>query len=174
MGRIEEDGQFSTAGLPPGRYSIAPIGGASFPQTGWDPVWKHESVRIGDRVIGSIEVQDTDVTGVLITFSDSARSTELSGMVRDGAGRARPDATIYVFAANPQDRVGGALREVRPGRTGRYVVSNLPPRDYFIAAVIDEATELWREVAFLEKLSGSAVRATLAAADSKVVDLVVR
>ena len=64
--------------------------------------------------------------------------------------------------------------EVRAGRTGRYVVSNLPPRDYFVAAVIDEATELWREVAFLEKLSGSAVRATLAAADNKVVDLVVR
>jgi hypothetical protein len=63
---------------------------------------------------------------------------------------------------------------VRPGRTGRYVVSNLPPREYLIAAVVDEATELWRELAFLEMLSGSAVRATLAGAESKTVDLVVR
>ena len=175
MARIEEDGRFRTAGLPPGRYGIAPMTGLALAQTGgWDPVWKQESVRIGDRVIGRIEIQDADVTGVIITFSDSARPTELSGTVRDGAGRARPDATIYVFPANRQDWAGGALREVRPGRAGRYVISNLPPRDYFIAAVIDEATELWREVTFLEKLSASAVRATLAVADNKVVDLVVR
>jgi hypothetical protein len=173
VARIEQDGQFSTVGLPPGRYGIIPMTGFGLSHTGgWDPVWKQESVRIGDRVIGSIEVQEADVTGVLITFSDSA-PTELSGTVRDSSGRARPDATIYVFPANRQDWGGGA-REIRPGRTGRYVASNLPPRDYFIAAVIDDATELWREVTFLEKLSGSAVRTTLAASDSKVVDLIVR
>ena len=175
VARIEEDGRFSTAGLPPGRYGIGPMTGFGLAQTGgWDPVWKLESVRLGDRAIGRIEIQDADVTGVIITFSDSARPTELSGTVRDGAGRARPDATIYVFPTNREDWAGGALREVRPGRTGRYVVSNLPPRDYFIAAVTDEAMELWREVTFLEKLSASAVRATLAAADSRVVNLVVR
>jgi hypothetical protein len=176
MGRIEEDGRFRTAGLPPGRYGIVPMTGAFLPGSGgWDPVWKHESMRIGERLVtGSIEIVDKDVTGVIVTFSDSLRPTQLSGEVRDRSGRVRPDATIYVFPVNLQDRAGGALREVRPGRTGRYVVSNLPPREYLIAAVVDEATELWRELAFLEMLSGSAVRATLAGAESKTVDLVVR
>ena len=175
VARIEEDGRFSTAGLPPGRYALVPMTGYGLAQTGgWDPVWKQESMRIGDRGIGRIELQDADVTGVILTFSDSARPTELSGTVRDGAGRARPDATIYVFPTNRQDWAGGAPREVRPGRTGRYVVSNLPPRDYFIAAVIDEATELWREVSFLEKLSASAVRATVSSGETRSLDLKVR
>ena len=130
VARVEEDGQFSTVRLPPGRYRIMPMTGFGPPQTGgWDPVWKQESVRIGGRVIGRIEVQDADVTGVLITFL-GFRSY---GAVRNGARQrrpARPDATIYVFPANRQDWVGGA-REVRPGRSGRYVVSNLPPWDHY-------------------------------------------
>ena len=140
----------------------------------WDPAWRQESLRLGDRLVTSIEIQDQgkDVTGVVITFSD-ARPTELSGVVRDGAGRVRPDATIYAFPANRQDWPGAA-REVRPGRSGRFVISSLPPREYFLAAVTDEATELWREIAFLEKLSLSAARVTLAPSDTKVVNLSVR
>jgi hypothetical protein len=172
--RIEADGQFAIAGLPPGRYNILPLTGSFLHTGGWDPVWKQESIRIGDSRIGAIDLADTDVTNIVITFSDSPRSTELSGIVRDSSGRARPDATIYVFPAGQKDWVGGALREVRPGRSGRYSVSMLPPGDYFIAAVIDEATELWREIEFLEKLSGSASRVTMAAAESKVVNLTIR
>ena len=89
VARVEEDGQFSTVGLPPGRHSIMPMTGFGPPQTGgWDPVWKQESVRIGGRVIGRIEVQDADVTGVLITFF-GFRSY---GAVRHGARQRRPRA----------------------------------------------------------------------------------
>jgi hypothetical protein len=172
--RIEAAGRFSTVGLPPGKYGLMVMTSGFLQGGGWDPVWRQESLRLGDRIVTSIEVQDQDkdVTGVVITFSD-ARPTELSGLVRDGTGRVRPDATIYAFPANRQDWPGGA-REVRPGRSGRYVISSLPPREYFLAAVTDEATELWREIAFLEKLSGSAARVTVAPAESKIVNLTVR
>ena len=174
VGRIEADGRFSTAGLPPGRYGIVPMTGMFMHVSGgWDATWKPVGTRIGDQVVGSIEVQDADVTGVTITFSDSYRATEVTGLVRDASGRTRPDATIYIFPADVRDWMTSA-REVRPGRSGTFVISNLPPREYSIAAVIDEATELWREKAFLEKLSAFALRVTLVAGQTQTIDLTVR
>ncbi len=175
VARIEADRRFSTVGLPPGKYGLMVMaGGFGILQGGtWDPAWRQESLRFGDRRITSIEVpdQNKDVSGVVITFSD-ARPTELSGAVRDGTGRVRPDATIYVFPVNRQDWSGA--REIRPGRSGRYVAASLPPREYFVAAVTDEATELWRENAFLEKLTLSAARVTIAPSENTVVNLSVR
>jgi protocatechuate 3,4-dioxygenase beta subunit len=177
VGRIEETGEFSTAGLPPGRYNLAVMAHGLIRMTGgWYSAWRQESVSAGGRAVGSVEVLDADVTGVIVRFSDSP-GTELSGLVRDAAGRLQSDATIYVFPADRRHWVGGSLgplREVRPGRTGRYTVSGLPPGEYLVAAVLDEATELWRDPAFLEKLSASAVRTTLTVSERKVVDVAVR
>ncbi len=169
--RIEADGRFSTVGLPPGKYSVVLLTGAFLQSRGWDPIWRQQSFTLDNRAISSIDVEDKDVSGIVVTFSD-ARPTELSGAVHDGTGRVRPDATIYVFPVNRQDWSGA--REVRPGRSGRYVASSLPPREYFVAAVTDEATELWREHAFLEKLTLSAARVTIAPSENKVVNLSVR
>jgi hypothetical protein len=178
VARIETDGTFTTVGLPPGTYSLAAMTGAIGGMGGrWDAAWRPEATRIAGRntVGDAIELGDADVTGVSLTFTDSIRPTELSGIVREATGRPRPDATIYVFPVKPELRPGTVRsRELRPGRTGRYSISDLPPLEYFVVATIDDVGELWREQTYLAKLSATASRVTLAAGESKTLDLTVR
>ena len=167
IGRVEADGRFSTVGLPPGRYSVVLLNTDFMMSTAaWDPPWRLITSGAG------IEIADADVTGITYTFTDepSKFTTRISGLVRDAAGTLRPDVTIYVFPTNEDAWARGALREVRPGRTGRYLVPDLPAGEYFVAMATD-ATDLWREIEYLKRLRASAQRVTLAAGEIRTLDL---
>ena len=134
-------GKFTIAGVTPGRYRIngsAP----STPTPGSGPAapW-----RLGSAVVKGRDILDfpldvapgDDITGAVVTFTDATQ--EISGSLQDASGRPAPDYTIVVFAA---DKATGrpsraAIRTARPATDGKFTVTNLPPGDYRMAAVVD-------------------------------------
>jgi hypothetical protein len=159
-GRVAADGTFRTFGYPAGRY-IANVLSSSIPAG-----WSIRSIVAGGRDISveAIELSDADVGGVTITFTD--KTTELSGSV---IGQKGPDpaAEVVVFPADSMawKDVGVVARRGRVERvsnTGSFVISGLPPGDYFVAAVPGTLPGDRQDPALLASLMRDALRVTLA------------
>ncbi len=163
-GRVEPGGQFTTMGVPPGRYLLrvnAPRG------------WTLRSAIINGQDISDtpIELRDGDASGVVITFTD--RPSDLSGTVTSAGGQPDGSAAVIVFpvdrgawtntGANPR-----RLKNVRAARDGSYSIPNLPAGDYFAAAVPDATTSEWQSVEFLTALSRGATRMTIGEGEKKM------
>jgi hypothetical protein len=113
-------------------------------------------------------------TAPSITWSSRSRiPTELSGNLQTTDGAPTADYFIIVFATDRRYWIPSPRRSVmaRPASTGRYVVRNLPPGEYFVAAVTDVEQNQWFDPAFLEQLMPAATRITLAESERKVLDL---
>jgi hypothetical protein len=161
-GRIEANGLFRTVTVPPGRYFVRVDG---LPQG-----WYFRGAAIGGRDVTDepLEIQSEDIAGVTLTFT--GQQTELSGSVTDPNGAEDAAALVIVF---PTDRAGwinyGArprrLRSVRVTETGTFTIAGLPPGDYYVAAVRDEAADDWQRPEFLESISAGASRLRLADGD---------
>jgi hypothetical protein len=164
-GRIDPaTNQFNTYGLPGGRYFVR-IGGAP-------PGWTFKSAMYQGRDVSDVplELDSSDVTAVVITFTD--QPTELSGTAQGTRG-GDPDATILVF---PSDNTGWIntglnprrIRSVRSGPNGAYKIGGLPPGSYYVAAVPDELAADWQDPKLLEALARSATQVTLDDGEKKV------
>ena len=137
------------------------------------PGWAIKSVRAGDT-----DVTDTplvfggsDIDGIEIRLTD--RLTDVSGMVRDGRGRAMTDATVVLFADDP-GKWGPETRfvaVVRPDQSGRFTQRGLPAARYVAVAI--EYLEPGEETnpATLEQLRRIGTAFTLADAESKTLDV---
>ena len=111
-----------------------------------------------------------DVRDVVLTFTD--RPTELSGTLQTTAGTPAAEYFILVFPADrslwrPGQR---RLRTTRPATDGAFSVRDLPPGDYFVAALTD-LDPAWQTLAFLESLAGASVRITIRDGESVRQDL---
>ncbi len=166
-GRIESTGQFTTMGVPVGKYVLrvgAPskwtLQGASFNGT--------------DVVDSPIDLHDGDASGVVITFVD--RQSDVSGTVL--AANGSPDATATVLAF-PTDRsmwsgAGSAprrLKNARAGKDGSYQLGNLPPGEYFVVAIPEGAAGEWQNPDFLDTVSRTATRLRIEVGDKKTQSL---
>jgi hypothetical protein len=63
------------------------------------------------------------------------------------------------------------VQAVRPATDGGYRAADLPPGDYFVAAVRRAAPDAWLDPAFLERLVATAVRVTVGDGAPGTVDL---
>jgi hypothetical protein len=109
---------------------------------------------------------------LVITFSDSA--SELSGVVRTASGQPAPDYQIIAFTTDhtlwmPQSR---RIQSVRPSADGRYTIRNLPPGEYFLAAVDDVEPGEWFDSVFLQQVAGAATKVALADGEQTTQDLI--
>ena len=68
----------------------------------------------------------------------------------------------------PQSR---RIRTSRPGTDGKFTVTNLPPGEYRIAALVDIAPGEANDPAFLEQLLQASYQFTLRRGEKKVQDL---
>jgi hypothetical protein len=156
-GRVEATGQFTTMGVPAGKYFVR-VAGA--PQ-GWS--FRAAMFDGQDASDTPIEIGASDVTGVLLSFTD--RPTELRGQVAlDASAEA---VSVMVFPTDRERWVGyGAtprrLRTTRADRLGNFVFTNLPAGDYFIIAVPDKTAADWQSPKFLEEVALDATRLHLA------------
>ena len=156
---ISADGTFAAAGALPGPYILSP---RAFPLPGW-------SVKAATS--GGVDVNDLpidltrDVIDLVITMTDAPLAT-LNGTI---SGRPLPlaeDLTALVF---PSDRrywanptaASRRFRLVGIDRTGVFSVSGLPPGEYVVAVVPDDAAADWQEARRLEELARDADRVTL-------------
>jgi carboxypeptidase family protein len=162
------NGTFIITGAPPGNYKLA----ISSPPgtTGW-------SLR--SAIVEGIDALDhpftirpgLNIDNVIATFTD--RPTEVSGTLQAPTGTPTSDYFIIVFATD-QTYWGASSRRtamVRPSTNGRYTVRNLPPGEYFVAAVTDVEQGAWFDPAFLRALVQAATRIALTEGDRRTLDL---
>ena len=171
--QVDANGQFRITGVMPGRYRItgvAPLPPGSAPGQGWTLL---SAVARGKDVLDfPLEIGPNDeIADAVITFTDVTQ--EVNGSLQDATGRPAPDFTIVVFAADNRfwTTPSRRIRSTRPGTDGRFTVSNLPPGEYRIAALVDVAPGEINDPAFLEQLVAASVKVTLAEGERKTQDL---
>jgi protocatechuate 3,4-dioxygenase beta subunit len=175
--RIDKDGKFTFAGVPPGRYRLnTPFGMITIlPMANMlSGGWTLKSVMLGGRDIADapIEIRSgVDVPGVVVTFTD--QPSELSGSVTDASGRPTTGFPIIVFSTDRQYWTLGSRRvqTARPGTDGKYKVTGLPAGEYFVCAVTAVDRSEVYDPAFLEQLVPLAFKITMADGEKKVQDL---
>ena len=167
-GRVDENGTFTTMGVPAGKY-IVRVAGA--PQG-----WSLRDALHGGRDITStaIELTNDNATGVLLTFTD--KPTAINGTVRDASGNADARASVIVFPSDPALWVDTGssprrLRLVRAGQDGSYNIDGLPSGDYYVTAVDDAGTASWQDPVVLGQLSQSASQLRLLDGDARTMAL---
>jgi uncharacterized protein (DUF2141 family) len=173
MAQVDASGQFKITGVTPGRYRIsgvAPLAPGSGPGPGW--VLSSVVARGRDLLDFPVEIgPNEEIIDVTATFTDATQ--EVSGTLQDATGRAAPDYTIVVFAAENQywTTPSRRIRNTRPGTDGRFSLANLPPGEYRIAALVDVAPGEINDPAFLEQLVAASVKFTLAEGEKRTQDL---
>ena len=163
--RVDANGRFTIASVPPGRYRLT-AGGPN----GWFP----ESSMIAgqDALDFPFEVKgNQNVSGAVITFTD--KQTELSGTVTNARGEPAIEYTLVAFPADQRYWIGNSRRiqTARPATDGRYTWRNLPPGEYRIAPVLDVEPGMTTDPAFLQQLETTSLRITLQAGEKKVQDI---
>ena len=111
------------------------------------------------------------MAGLVVTLTD--RPTEISGIVKDAAGRPAPGFPIIVFSTDRNNWTTGSRRvlQARPSSDGQYRLVGLPAGEYYVAAVTDiDPTQLY-DPAFLQQLTASSFKITLADGEKKTQDL---
>jgi hypothetical protein len=135
---------------------------------GWAP--RSAIVNGTDAMDAPIEIRQ-GADGIVITFTD--HPTELSGLLQTPAGVAASDYFIIIFATDRAQWSAQSRRTVmaRPTNLGRYAVRNLPPGEYYLAAVTDVIQNEWFDPAFLESLVPASIRVTLGESERKMQDV---
>ena len=140
-GAILPDGSFVVGGLMAGAHILA-VEGLSYP---W--VMKSVTYRGQDITDAGLDIsgrqQRFDEVRVVITDVAS----EVSGIVRDAAGAAVPDATVLIVPLSETfwTRTGRRLGVLRTDAGGRYRVRGLPAGEYrAVASVEMDESEAYR------------------------------
>jgi hypothetical protein len=166
-GHPDENGEFATYGVPPGRYVVG-VGG---PPAGW--LLKSVMYQGRDVSDAAIELGTKDATGVVITYTD--RPSTIAGVVTERRGP-DPDAVVLVY---PIDQESWSLSGSVPRRmltararpSGEYAVTALPPGDYYVVAVKEDAIGDWQDPALLRALSRVAQQVRVIEGERKAVNL---
>jgi hypothetical protein len=166
-GTVDASGQFQIAGIIPDLYTLTTALAAA---SGW---WLKSAIVNGRDVADHLlDVPASgDITGAVLTFSD--RQTTLTGTLFTAAGQVAPNYFIAVF---PADRAlwrpgGRRIQSARSGTDGRWMLRNLPPGEYFVAALTDLGPEDLFDAALFDRLTAAAIRVTLADGEQKTQDL---
>ena len=138
---------------PPGRYFMGP--------PGLPAPWTVESITVGgrDATDAAFAIGDTDVTDVVITYTD--RPASLAGTVTLPQAAGDAGASVFLFPANRirwvDARLGSrTFRVTRTSPTGAFNWTSVPPGDYLLVAVRDEDAGDWPDVQFLTRLASIA------------------
>ncbi len=167
--KLTTDAQFKTGSQAPGTYFVS--------LTGVPAAWMLKSITVGGRDVSTsgLEIGDVDLADAVIMYTD--RISSLTGLVHADASPL-PNATVIVI---PSDyRVGiatGAIgrRQITQAvpATGTYNIARLPPGDYLVAAVVDDAMAGDRDQNFYDALARVAKPVTITAGEKKSLDLTI-
>jgi hypothetical protein len=140
-GEILPDGSFMVGGLMAGSHTLA-VEGLPYP-------WVVKSVTYRGQDITDAGI---DISGRQQRFDDvrvvvTDVASELSGIVRDQAGAAVPDATVLIVPLSEMfwTRTGRRLGVLRTDAAGRYRVRGLPAGEYRAVASLEmDESEAYR------------------------------
>ena len=166
---VEDDGSFSIYSVYSGLFRIS----AAVPG---DTIWRLRSATLSGReLLDDLLVvtpdQRVDITGVVLTFSD--RHTEITGTLQTPAGAPAPEYFIVVFTTERRwwRPDGRRLAFARPATDGQFSVRDLPPGEYYIAALTDLDTATWQTPEFLDQVVPGALSLTLGENETRTQDL---
>jgi hypothetical protein len=153
-------GEFTVAGIKPGRYRLDASLGLPSIETGW--YLKSATVvdqEVLDTLLQARPGQAT--TGLAMTLTD--RPTELSGTMTDATNSPAPEYFIIAFSTHSGYWTPASRRvmQTRPSTDGSFVFRNLPPGDYGLAAVTDVQEDEWYDPLFLGQLVDGAIKVTI-------------
>lgn len=168
------EGTFTITGVMPGSYTLSTsLIARSAPFTAW--TFKSVSVAGGDFTDMPLTVSlGKAAEGLVVSFTD--RPAAISGLCRDASNQ---PSSAYFIVAFPTNRAlwpagSNRIRNTRPGTDGFYLITGLPPGDYFVAAATDLAPDEWLIPSSLSRLAESAIRITLVEGQTRTQDLRVR
>lgn len=164
-GVTQADGRFEISGVLPDLYRLSATSAGA---PGW---WLRSAVANGRDLLDTMVDVTGDITDAVLTFSDQRAS--LSGQLVTGGG---PPAAPYFIVVFPADRSlwlpkARRILSTRADTSGRWVIKELPPGAYLMAALTDLAPEELADATFLEQLVPNALRVTVSDGENKVQDL---
>jgi uncharacterized protein (DUF2141 family) len=166
VARFDASGRFTSVGLEPGAYVLRLSGNLG--------PWRLQSALVGGVDISDVPlvVGSSDIGSVLITLTD--RPATVTGTVRDRSGLPDRRATVLIFPAgrppSVEMRASCRVRATRVARDGHYTVT-VPPGDYVVAALDDDATDGWQAPNVLESLTRAGVRIAVSRGGNVSMDL---
>ena len=165
----DANGQFTTVGYPPGRYTVS-VGGS--PPPGW--TLKSVVVNGKDVLTAPLELSTGDVGGAVVTYTDQV--SQITGTVRGIV--ANTSATVIVFPVDYQAWIANGMSPRRTRQSpvsgaGAYTAAGLLAGDYLIVAVDDNDLSDSQDPAMFDRLAHVATRVALADGDKKTADLTV-
>lgn len=158
---------FAIYGLPPGQFFLRTTGlGPRLKSIVWNG--RDMTHQLFDAAEGR------DFADVVVTFTD--KTITLSGAVLDDRGRPVPDAMVVAFPVERELWTGYGfnpprLRSAPTASNGTFRHTNLPPGEYFVAAIRSQAGVEWRRAQLLDAASRLAARVTLDWGDAKTLDV---
>jgi len=165
---IDRDGRFVIGGIVPGRYRLNATPSAGARASGW--ALRSASIGGIDSLDVPVVIQGTGaVPHAIVTFTDHA--TSLSGRLQ-GA----PVASGFTVVLFPDDRSLWLPRARRiqasiVSTDGAYSFTNVPPGDYWIAAVTDAEPGEWFDPAFLQRLLPSGTKLAIGEGERMTLDV---
>lgn len=166
---VGEDGTFSFRGVLPGTYVVdATVPAAAH---GW---WLRSAMLVGRDLLDApltIAGGESDMNGLVLTFTD--RHTEVTGRLQTPAGAPATDYYVVVFTT---DRTmwradGRRLAFARPGSDGTFVIRDLPPGGYYLAALTDLDPRDWKRADLLDQVVPASLRIAIAEGGQVVQNL---
>ncbi len=168
---VRVDGSFEIDSLVSGTYLIT----ATVPGNVAGAGWSLRSVMVDAQNILDeplvLSATSPNVTAVVVAFSD--RHASLSGHLGAPSQESALECTMIAFTADrvlwvpPFRRVFSA----RPASDGEFAFQDLPPGDYYLAALTDVAPNEWQDAKFLAALAASSLRLTIGEGEHKVQNL---
>ena len=169
-GLTDRDGRFGFPAVMPDTYRLT----SNRPST--IQAWTIRSAIANGRDALDHGLQIAPGEGVALTITFTDRPSELSGTLQTASGTLTPTYSIVVFTTDRSLWMPAArrVRMVRPGADGRYVVPDIPPGEYFIAALTDIEPGAWHDRAFLEALVPAAIRVTVGEGERKIQNIQIK
>jgi len=162
------DGSFATVATP-GQYIARP----------WElSGWSVQSVTLdGKNITDSVIDLQGDATSFVVVYTD--RRAILSGTVNDARGELSTDAVALAFPADRERWAGygtnpRTFKSKSVSRAGVYAFENLPAGEYFLVAIDGADADGWTDPETLALLAAWATRVTVAAEESKTLDLTLK
>jgi len=170
---MQVDGvRFTIQGTGPGRYFLgANLMGVRTARAGW---WLQSLSANGVELLDAPVDLRQSIDDAVAVFTD--RAGVLSGAVVDAGGNPVANATVVAFSADrsawfyQSRRVAGAQCDA----SGRYVIHNLAPGEYRVAAVTDLEPNEWFDPAVLERLLATSTPLTIAGTAPQTLDLTIK
>jgi Carboxypeptidase regulatory-like domain len=172
---IAPDSTFTVLGVTPGKYRVSTGGLAMLMgQTAVAAGWTMKSAMLGGRDVADVPFDvrpNEDVANLVVTVTD--HPSELSGTVRDRAGRPAPGFPFVVFSTDRGYWTIGSRRvqQARPSSDGKYTLTGLPAGEYYVCALTDLDQNQLYDPSFLESLLPGSFKITIGDGEKKMQDL---